>query len=73
MGMILSKRSAEKLRKTWIEFGFPFAERFVSNANGRGVNLGYSKDSLRAAEEFLLTSWKEGYVFPRSNELGSEF
>ncbi|MBO3810145.1 MAG: hypothetical protein FGF50_11215, partial [Candidatus Brockarchaeota archaeon] len=31
----------------------------------KGVGLSYAKDSLKAAEDFILESWRKGYMFPR--------
>lgn len=70
--MALSGLDAGELRDIWFKFGSPFAERFVNNARGKGVGLSYGKDSLKAAEDFILESWKKGYVFPRSTDPKAE-
>lgn len=61
-----------ELREIWFKFGSPFAERFVNNAKERGVGLSYARDSLKAAEDFILESWRKGYMFPRSMDPKAE-
>lgn len=70
--MALSGLDAGELREIWLKFGSPFAERFVNNARGKGVGLSYAKDSLEAAEDFILESWRKGYMFPRSMDPKAE-
>ncbi|MCX8183113.1 MAG: hypothetical protein N3F08_01645 [Crenarchaeota archaeon] len=70
--MSLSSLEPEKLRDIWFKFGSPFAERFVNNARGKGIGLNYDKDSLKSAEDFILESWKKGYMFPRSTDSQAE-
>ncbi|MEM2047694.1 MAG: hypothetical protein QXZ06_07420 [Candidatus Jordarchaeales archaeon] len=44
----------------------------MNNAKGKGISLGYAKDSLKTAEDFILESWKKEYIFPRSKDPKSE-
>ncbi|MGC8836308.1 MAG: hypothetical protein ACP5PL_05155 [Infirmifilum sp.] len=41
-------------------------------ARAKGVGLSYSKDSLKVAEDFILESWRKGYMFPRSKDPKAE-